>query len=99
MIDRENIVTLLQNGVCGVRFEKMNGDIRVAYATLKTELIPENKRPTGDNAHTDDSVVRYFDLEANDFRSFRVNSVKEHTSSLTTLQEARQAFSAYLSNN
>ncbi|WP_040563412.1 SH3 beta-barrel fold-containing protein [Hoylesella buccalis] len=49
-------------------FQKVNGEIREAYGTLKTELIPETK---GDDRKRNDSVQVYFDTEKSEYRCFK----------------------------
>lgn len=41
---REEIFSLLRNGVCEVTFKKVNGDERVMPCTLKPELLPEQNQ-------------------------------------------------------
>lgn len=49
-------------------FQKVNGEIREAYGTLKTELIPETK---GDDRKCNDTVQVYFDTEKSEYRCFK----------------------------
>lgn len=49
-------------------FQKVNGEIREAYGTLKTELIPETK---GDDRKRNDTVQVYFDTEKSEYRCFK----------------------------
>lgn len=49
-------------------FQKVNGEIREAYGTLKTELIPETK---GDERKRNDTVQVYFDTEKSEYRCFK----------------------------
>lgn len=49
-------------------FQKVNGTLREAYGTLKTELIPETK---GDDRKRNDTVQVYFDTEKSEYRCFK----------------------------
>ena len=74
---RENLTELLRNSVVTVTFTKVNGEERVMKCTLLGEYVP--------NAATNDRVlltenvsnnISVWDVEANSWRSFRVDSVK-----------------------
>lgn len=49
-------------------FQKVNGEIREAYGTLKIDLIPETK---GDDRKRNDTVQVYFDTEKSEYRCFK----------------------------
>lgn len=49
-------------------FQKVDGTLREAYGTLKTELIPETK---GDDRKRNDTVQVYFDTEKSEYRCFK----------------------------
>lgn len=76
--NKSRIKRKLAKGKCQVTFRKMDGEVRKMLATLNSELIPEEKRPTVSKAETRD-VVRAFDLEKNDWRSFHVSRVEAFT--------------------
>jgi len=74
---RENITELLRSSVVTVTFTKVNGEERVMKCTLLGEYVP-NAATNGrvlltENAGNNISV---WDVEANSWRSFRVDSVK-----------------------
>lgn len=72
---REDMVTALREAVCKVVFTKANGDERVMNATLlKEHLANHPLTGTGDN-YTND-VIRVIDTDIDEWRSFRVDSVK-----------------------
>lgn len=55
-------------------FQKVDGSLREAYGTLKTELIPETK---GDDRKKSDTVQVYYDTERQEYRCFKkANLVK-----------------------
>lgn len=70
------MITTLQTGVCLIKFEKVDGTKRIMYATLHPSAIPEEKteKETGKSLST--SVVRVFDIEKFEWRSYRVDSVE-----------------------
>lgn len=75
--------TLLEN-VCIVDFTKVNGENRLMKCTLKPDQIPETTTTAATTggfspAPVNESVMAVWDLEANGWRSFRVenmNSIK-----------------------
>lgn len=77
--NREYYVSLLQNGPVRVVFTKVNGEVRNMKATLNKNLIPLTQAPANPAEDTDRSsnVIRVFDLDAQDWRSFRVDAVTE----------------------
>lgn len=60
--------TALSNRIVKFYFQKVNGEIRETYGTLKTELIPETK---GDDRKRNDTVQVYFDTEKSEYRCFK----------------------------
>ena len=59
----------MARGVVKIAFEKADGSLRIAYATLKgtANLIKGTGNP-------DFKTVKYFDTEAGAFRSFKVEN-------------------------
>lgn len=51
-------------------FQKVDGSIREAYGTLRSDLIPEVKGD--DKRKKNDTVQVYFDTEKQEFRCFKV---------------------------
>lgn len=51
-------------------FQKVDGSIREAYETLRSDLIPEVKGD--DKRKKNDTVQVYFDTEKQEFRCFKV---------------------------
>ena len=60
-----------------VEFTKKNGDKRKMKCTTNLDIIPESEYPReGSNfTYNTDTSVRAFDVEAEGWRSFRVDSV------------------------
>jgi len=49
-------------------FRKVDGSIREAWGTLRTDLVPETK---GDDRKKNDTVQVYFDTERQEYRCFK----------------------------
>jgi hypothetical protein len=77
---KENILTMLKDGVITVTFTKIDGSERVMKCTLMSEYVPN----TGNSASNqvllqesgNDNNVSVWDVESNGWRSFRIGSVK-----------------------
>jgi len=68
----------LHQGVVKVVFVKKDGTERTMLATLNEELIPEDRKPKGTGAKVDNgNTVAVYDTEADGWRSFNFDSVKE----------------------
>lgn len=59
----------LKNGVVKFFYQKLNGEIRTAWGTLKDGLIPETK---GTDRKRNESLITYYDNEKQAYRSFKV---------------------------
>jgi hypothetical protein len=71
--------TFLKGNVARIKFKKVNGDIRDMRCTLREDLLP----PVTESATTkrqhdaNDEVVAVYDLDAEGWRSFRIDNVIE----------------------
>ena len=67
----------LQHEVVGVTFTKADGSKRVMQCTTDMNRIPEEKHPSLDtiDSRRDPKLYKVFDLEKNDWRSFREERV------------------------
>lgn len=80
MYDRDVLLKDLFSEVLEVTFTKVNGETRVMRCTLRQDLLPKNT----DIKHLDEehkkeqnlAVIAAWDLQANGWRSFRVDSVQ-----------------------
>ena len=70
----DEMVTELRARTCRVIFTKINGEERDMHCTLNVEFIPEDKRPKTGKEYVD-GVIRAFDINKQEFRSFRVENV------------------------
>lgn len=55
-------------------FYKKDNTVREAYATLDPAIISEFWQPKGGGYEEAEDVIRYFDLEALSWRSFKVEN-------------------------
>jgi len=84
---RNEILEILHKGPCNVSFNKVSGERRDMYCTLDHALIPAAKDVGTNEAFNskkireiNENVVVAYDLNKNDWRSFRVEnliSIKE----------------------
>ncbi len=74
---KEWLVGLLKDGNVEVTFTKTDGSERKMLCTLNENAVPSEKSPkkTGKKQNPDVQVV--FDVEKQEWRSFRWDSVKE----------------------
>ena len=68
------LVAAMRTRIVKFYFQKVDGSIREAYGTLRSDLIPET---TGTDRKRNDTVQAYFDTERSEYRCFkRLNLVK-----------------------
>ena len=74
---RNEMVDMLRQQVCQVRFIKVNGEERDMQCTLKEDLIPADMKPKDDDQGVQATigVIKVFDIDKQDWRSFRVDNV------------------------
>lgn len=78
MFDQEKILNFLREGVVDLSFTKVkDGAVRKMSATLRTDMIPEDKIPKGgiESPKEGMSAIRCFDLDLAEWRAFRVDSL------------------------
>jgi hypothetical protein len=75
----DEIINTLRESVVNLSFTKVkDGEVRNMKATLVSDMIPADKMPKTDanaNLEKNQVAVRVFDLDLNDWRSFRVDSL------------------------
>lgn len=75
---KEDLLHFLHRGVVRVVFTKKDGTDRTMLATLNEELIPEDKKPKGTGVKKENvDVIAVYDVEADGWRSFKFDSVKD----------------------
>ena len=75
---KDEMKSALAKGVCTVVFQKLDGTERTMHCTSNTEFMPEEKRPRSAVNGRED-VIAAFDVAKKEWRSFRIDSVKEFT--------------------
>jgi len=75
---RDGLIDVLRSNVVTVTFTKVNGDERVMTCTLLSEHIPNAPTTNGQVVvkETSSNTVSVWDVNANGWRSFRVENVK-----------------------
>ena len=78
----------LRNGIVTFSFWKKDGSIREAKGTTHPLLIPDDKRPKSTDKMVNGkwSMVNYFDLDRNDWRSFNIT----HFIGFVTIYELKE---------
>jgi hypothetical protein len=79
-MNKEEIVAMLQAGVCEVTFTKINGEIRQMPCTLKTELLPavdDSKLPEANTRKQNLDNLSVWCTDKNEWRSFRIANVQK----------------------
>lgn len=78
---KEELRDLLRETICAVTFEKTDGSIRRMHATLLPRFLPiaEDRENllTKTKREENPKILAAFDTEKGDWRSFRIESVKE----------------------
>lgn len=80
LVERDALLDMLREGVAEVTFNKLNGDRRVMTCTLMPKMLPtqvkESLEPTK-MREPNLAVVSVWDLNANGWRSFRLDRVEK----------------------
>lgn len=74
IMTRDEMLEKLREGVCKVTFTKINGEERIMDCTLAMDFIPEDRRPKTGKEYSD-TIVRAFDVNKGEFRTFRPDFV------------------------
>ena len=79
MMNKEEMMQALQNGLSEVTFNKINGDVRVITCTLDDTIIPADFLPKTsamlDAVEVPQTIIKTYDVNAEGWRSFRVENV------------------------
>lgn len=73
----EHLEIALTQGVVKIKFEKKDGSLREMNATLNPKLIIEYEKKTDKTRTVNPEIMSVFDVDLNEWRSFRKNSLKE----------------------
>lgn len=58
----------MKSGIVQFFFRKINGEIRQAFGTLKSEILPETQ---GTGRKANETVQVYYDTDRQEYRSFK----------------------------
>lgn len=73
---RDEMLIKLKESECRVIFKKVNGEERDMKCTLMESKLPELKsKPDEKKRQPNETVIRAFDINKQEFRSFRVENV------------------------
>jgi len=78
--EKQEMKKSLRQGVHEVRFTKKNGEERVLFGTTDPGLLPKISESKNENEKRKgyaepEGIIRVYDVEAEGWRSFRVDSV------------------------
>lgn len=73
----DDLRELLRRRVMRVTFTKKDGTVRKLRGTLNMDLVPESALPKNPGFQPPEGIVRVFDLDLGEWRSFSVDSVSE----------------------
>ena len=80
-LDKEVLYTwltgVLKEGSIKITFQKKDGSERVMLATLKEEVVPKYEKKTDREKTKTQETMSVFDLEKEEWRSFRLDSLKQ----------------------
>jgi hypothetical protein len=80
-MNKQEIIDLLQQGVCNVTFTKVNGETRTMPSTLKSDLLPafniEQLREDKKTRRVNEDNVSVWCTDKQQWRSFKVANVTE----------------------
>ncbi len=74
---RKWLIGVLKEQPVDLKFEKKDGSVRKMKATLKSEMVVEYEKKTDKEKIVNEEVLAVFDLDKNEWRSFRLESLKE----------------------
>lgn len=69
----QNLISKMRAGVVEFSFTKIDGTERKAKGTLNSSLFSYQHKTTDSKKNA--SIVVYYDMEANGFRSFKLNNL------------------------
>lgn len=81
--DKKTIADMARDGVLMVKFQKTDGTLREMKCTLLQEYLPKLELNDGLQSEGHPNVLAVWDVEANGWRSFRIESVQDVKQLLT----------------
>ena len=76
-MERDILIENLRRNVCLVTFRKITGELREMRCTLDPTLMGQYEKKTDHKKVANDAVLPVWDLDKNEFRSFRVDTVSK----------------------
>lgn len=77
MLSASDVREILKENIVEVVFEKKDGSLRTMFCTLIEEFLPsKGEEIITQSRKLSDEVITCWDLECNDWRSFRLGTVK-----------------------
>ena len=77
------LLSVLKSGEISLKFEKKDGSIREMNATLKEDVVIPYEKKTDKEKKVSKDVMAVFDIDNQEWRSFRLDSLKEIRGSLS----------------
>jgi hypothetical protein len=74
--NRSEMVEMLRERICVVKFTKVDGEPREMSCTLNEKVIPDSLKPKDGSTKYSEEVIKVFDINKAAWRSFKVNSVQ-----------------------
>lgn len=74
---KKDIHAMIRENIVDIKFEKVDGSMREMRATLNFDHVPIDKMPKDLTRTYSDTALRVFDIEINDWRSFRWENLRE----------------------
>ena len=75
---RQRALDALDNAICTVTFEKLDGTLRTMKCTRYLGFIPAESHPKGNKAVKENAeVIRAFDIEEKGWRAFLLQNVTQ----------------------
>ena len=85
---RDQMLEKLRQSECRVIFKKVNGEERDMKCTLKESVLPKlQSKPNDKKRQPNEAVIRAFDINKQEFRSFRVENVISFVCNQETILE------------
>lgn len=81
MISKGELIEMLNEGIISVQFEKTDGTLRTMRCTLREDMIRAHENKTDRKKIANENVLPVWDIDADAWRSFRVDSIKDVYSS------------------
>lgn len=80
-VTRKEITSILKEGIVDVLFKKVDGTERLMKCTLSDKIIPavEPSSEPKKERKINDSVLRVYDVEAQGWRSFKIDNIIEYS--------------------